>query len=380
MYMLSEEHKLTVKVIREFVDQHVRPKARSIDKGEYPRQLLKLLGELNILVPTLSPDVGGAGADTLTQVLVVEELAKASPGLATIMEIQSFMLAENLYHNGNKVHREEVVPKLASGDAVGAFALSEPCCGSDAAAIQTMAERRGGEWVINGTKMWITSGLYADYYLVFARSGPAEARHRAITAFLLHRNSCIEATPIEVMGVRGTGTAEVRLNDCRAGDDDVVGEVNGGWKMAMWGINMGRLNVGAIGLGIAEEALREAYIYAQRRIAFGKAISEFQIIQHYLAEMYARTEALRSVVYTAAKMRDAGDPDFPLYAQVAKLLGSRTAVDVVRLAVQIQGGYGYSTDSPLEMLYRDAKVTEIYEGTNEIILNTIYKFMREKFA
>ncbi|MCY0890230.1 MULTISPECIES: acyl-CoA dehydrogenase family protein [Pyrobaculum] len=380
MNVLSEEHKLTIKAIREFVDQYVRPKARSIDKGEYPRQLLRQLGKMNLLASTLPQDVGGAGADTLTHILIVEELARASPSLATIMEVQSSMLAENLYHNGNKVHREEVVPKLASGEAVGAFTLSEPCCGSDAAAIVTRAEKRGGEWVINGTKTWITSGLYADYFLLFARTGSLEARHKAITAFLLRRSNCIETTPIEVMGVRGTGTAEVKLNDCRAGDDDVVGEVNGGWKIAMWGINMGRLNVGTIGLGIAEEAFYEAYSYAKKRVAFGKTIAEFQVIQHYLAEMYARVEMLRSFIYSTAKMKDSGDPNFPLYAQVAKLMGSRTAVDVVRLAVQIQGGYGYSKDSHLEMLYRDAKATEIYEGANEIILNTIYKFMREKIA
>ncbi|AAL64221.1 acyl-CoA dehydrogenase [Pyrobaculum aerophilum str. IM2] len=374
------EYEVSLKIIREFVNQYVRTRARDIDRGAYPRDIIRKLGELNFLAPTLPPEFGGAGADTLTHILVVEELARASPGVATIMEIQSSMIAENIYHNGTKRMKEEILPKVAAGEVIVAFALSEPCCGSDAAAIRTRAEKIGGEWVINGHKMWITSGLYADYYLLFARTGPLEARHKAITAFLIPRSNCVEATPIEVMGVRGTGTAEVKFNSCKAGDEDVVGEVNGGWSVAMWGINMGRLNVGAIGLGIAEEAFYQAYDYAHKREAFGRLIADFQAIQHYLAEMYARVEALRALVYKTAKMRDENHPDFPLYAQVAKLMGSRTAVETARLAVQILGGYGYSTDSHVEMLYRDAKVTEIYEGTNEIILNTIYKFLKSKFT
>ena len=378
MYMLSEEHKLTVKVIREFVDQHVRPKARSIDKGEYPRQLLKLLGELNILVPTLSPDVGGAGADTLTQVLVVEELAKASPGLATIMEIQSSMLAENLYHNGNKVHREEVVPKLASGDAVGAFALSEPCCGSDAAAIQTMAERRGGEWVINGTKMWITSGLYADYYLLAARTGPLEARHKAITVFLLPRSNCVEASPIEVMGVRGTGTAELKLNDCVASDDDIVGEVNGGWKIIMHTLNVGRVAISGVAVGVARGAFEEAYQWALNRELFGKKLIDFQNTQFEIAEMVAAIETARALAYYAAYLYDVKSPDFLMMSHVAKLQTARIAVDVTRRAVQIEGGFGYSKESKAEMFYRDAKILEIGEGTNEVMKYVVFKLIHKR--
>jgi len=375
--MLSEEHKLVVKTVREFVDSGVRPKAREIDRGSYPRDTLRKLGELGLLAPTIPPEYGGGGSDTLTQVLVVEELAKASPAVATIMEVQSSLIAENIYAVANPRQREELLPKFASGELIGAFALSEPCCGSDAAAIETRAVRVGGEWRISGVKMWITSGMYADYYLVFARTGPKEARHKAITAFLAKRGSCVEATPIEVMGVRGTGTAEVKFNECPASDDDIVGKVNEGWAVAMIGLNMGRLNVGALGLGIAEEAFRQAFDYAHKREAFGKPIAEFQIIQHYLAEMYIKIESLRTLVYTAAKMRDGGDPQFPLYAQAAKVLGSRTAVESTRFAVQILGGFGYSKDAHVEMLYRDAKATEIYEGTNEILLNTIYKFLKK---
>ncbi len=372
------EVELTRKAVREFVNSVVMPHVKKIEAGEYPRSILKKLGELGFLAPTVPAEYGGGSADTLTQVVIIEELARASPALATIVEIQGSMIAHNIYELGSKRQKEEILPKVAAGEEIGAFALSEPCCGSDAGAIQTRAEKIGGEWVINGTKMWITSGLYADYYLVFARTGPQEARHRAITSFLIPRSTCIEATPIEVMGLHGSGTAEVRFNDCRAGDDDIVGEVNGGWKVAMNGINLGRLNVGALGLGIAEEAFVQAFTYAKKRIAFGRPIAEFQIIQHYLAEMYIKAEAARSVVYTAAKMRDESNPQFVLYAQIAKVLGSRAAVENTRMAVQIMGGFGYSKDAHVEMLYRDAKVTEIYEGTNEIILNTLFKFLNRE--
>ncbi len=372
------EIELIRKTVREFVNSMVIPQVKKIEAGEYPRSILKKLGELGFLAPTVPAEYGGGSADALTQVVIIEELARASPALATIVEIQGSMIAHNIYELGSKRQKEEILPKVAAGEEIGAFALSEPCCGSDAGAIQTRAEKIGGEWIINGTKMWITSGLYADYYLVFARTGPQEARHRAITSFLIPRSTCIEATPIEVMGLHGSGTAEVRFNDCRAGDDDIVGEVNGGWKVAMNGINLGRLNVGALGLGIAEEAFVQAFTYAKKRIAFGRPIAEFQIIQHYLAEMYIKAEAARSVVYTAAKMRDEANPQFVLYAQIAKVLGSRAAVENTRMAVQIMGGFGYSKDAHVEMLYRDAKVTEIYEGTNEIILNTLFKFLNRE--
>jgi len=376
--MLSEEHLLVKKTVYEIVEKVVRPRSREIDGGSYPRDILRFLGGQGLLAPTLPPEYGGASADTLTQVLIIEELARASPAVATIAEIQGSMIAHNLYELGNKKQKEEILPKIASGEYIAAFALSEPCCGSDAAAIETTAVRRGGVWVITGTKLWITSGLYADYFLLFARTGPREERHRTITAFLVKRNSCIETTPIAVMGLGGSGTAEVKLNGCEVSDDDVVGEVNGGWRVAVNGINLGRLNVGALSLGIAEEAFAQAMDYAKRREAFGRKIADFQIIQHYLAEMYIKTEALRALVYTAAKMRDAGDPRFIPYAQAAKVFGSRTAVEVTRTAVQILGGYGYSKDAHVEMLYRDAKVTEIYEGTNEVILNTLYKLLSNR--
>jgi alkylation response protein AidB-like acyl-CoA dehydrogenase len=236
----------------------------------------------------------------------------------------------------------------------------------------------GGSWVINGTKLWITSGVYVDAFLVAARTGPPEEKHKTVTLFLVERKKCVETTPVTVMGVRGTGTAEVKFYDCEVGEEAVVGGVNGGFKVVIDDLNNGRTCVGAIGLGIAQGAIKEAEIYAKRRVAFGTAIVNFQVIQHYIASVKAHIEAVRGVVYTVAYYRGKGSDLFPLYAQIAKYLGSRLAVDATRTAMQIMGGFGYSTDSKAEMLYRDAKATEIYEGANEVVLNTLFK-LAEKY-
>ncbi|MFB6490138.1 MAG: acyl-CoA dehydrogenase family protein [Thermoproteus sp. AZ2] len=370
---LGEEHELVRKAAAEFVERYVEPAARRIDSGEYPRDLLREMGKLGLLAPHIPQEYGGAGLDFRSLVVVVEEIARASPALATIAEVQASMIAYDLLHFAHQSVKERWLPQVARGEKIVAFALSEPCCGSDAAAIETRAERLGGVWRISGTKLWITSGLYADAYLVAARTGPREERHKSITLFLVERGPCVEARPVVVMGMHGTGTAEVKLEGCEVGDEAVVGGVNGGFSVVLEDLNNGRTNVGAIGLGIARAALAEAWGYARRRTAFGRAIAEFQVVQHYIAELFARIEAVRNVVYTAAYLRDRGDASFPIYAQIAKLMGSRLAADAARTAVQIMGGFGYSTDSKSEMLYRDAKATEIYEGANEVVLNSLYR-------
>ncbi|CCC81756.1 acyl-CoA dehydrogenase family protein [Thermoproteus tenax] len=374
---LGEEHELVRKTAREFAERRVVPAARAIDEGNYPRDLLREMGDLGLLAPHIPQEFGGAGLDFRSMVIVVEEIAKASPALATVAEVQGSMISYNLYRYAQPNVREKWLEDVAKGRKIVAFALSEPCCGSDAAAIQTRAERRGGEWVINGVKLWITSGLYADAYLVAARTGPPELRHKSISLFLVERSRCIETSPIKVMGVHGTGTAEVKFNDCVVGEEALVGKLNEGFQVVLDDLNNGRTCVGAIGLGIAEAAFAEAYAYSKKRTAFGRPLAEFQVLQHYLANAYVQTEAVRNVVYLAAFYRDADDPSFPMYAQLAKVLGSRLAVETTRVAMQIMGGFGYSTESRVEMLYRDAKATEIYEGANEVILNTIYKFLEK---
>jgi alkylation response protein AidB-like acyl-CoA dehydrogenase len=322
-------------------------------------------------------EYGGGGGDLRTAVVVLEELGRISGGFSLLVEAYGILFADAVNNFASKAQREEVLPKVAAGDKIGAFALSEPCCGSDAAAIQTRAEKRGGEWVINGEKMWITNGLYADYYLVAARTGRREDRHRAITLFLLKRSRCIELSPIEVMGVRGTGTAGIKFNDCVVGGDDVVGEVNGGWKILMHTLDVGRVAVAGVALGVARGAFEEALAWARRREVFNRKLVEFQNTQFELAEMLAAVESIRALTYYSAYLYDTKSPEFMLMSHVTKLHAARLAVDVTRRAVQIEGGFGYSKESKAEMFYRDAKILEIGEGTNEIMKYVIYRYIEK---
>ncbi len=378
MTLLTQEHELARKLAREFAEKYVEPVARRMDRENYyPRDVVREAGKLGILTPTVSPEYGGGGGDLRTAVVVLEELGRVSGGFSLLVEALGILFADTLNNFASKRQKEEILPKVAAGEEIGAFALSEPCCGSDAGAIQTRAEKIGGEWIINGTKMWITSGLYADYYLVAARTGPQEARHRVITLFLLPRSKCVETSPIEVMGVRGTGTAELKLNDCRAGDDDIVGEVNGGWKILTHTLNVGRTAVSGVAVGIARGAYEEALNWARNRELFGKKLVEFQNAQFELAEMLASIETARILTYYAAYLYDTKSPYFVFMSHVAKLQAARFAVDVTRRAVQIEGGFGYSKESKVEMFYRDAKLLEIGEGTNEVMKYVIYKLIEK---
>lgn len=380
MSLLGQEHELVRKTTREFAERYVEPIVRKMDRENYyPRDVIKEAGKLGILTPTVPPEYGGGGGDLRSAVIVLEELGRVSGGFSLLVEAYGILFADAVKNFGSSRQKEEVLPKVATGEKIGAFALSEPCCGSDAAAIQTRAERRGGEWRINGTKMWITNGLYADYYLVATRTGPRDARHKAITVFLLKRSSCIETSPIEVMGVRGTGTAEVKFNDCPAGDEDIVGEVNGGWKIIMHTLDVGRIAISGVAVGIARGAFEEALAWARNRELFGKRLVEFQNAQFELAEMYASIETARTLTYYAAYLYDIKSPDFLVMSHVAKLQSARLAVDVTRRAVQLEGGFGYSKESKAEMFYRDAKILEIGEGTNEIMKYILYKLLDKTF-
>ncbi|KUO89579.1 MAG: acyl-CoA dehydrogenase [Pyrobaculum sp. OCT_11] len=378
MTLLTQEHELVRKAAREFAEKYVEPVARKMDiENYYPREAIREAGKLGILTPTVPAEYGGGGGDLRTAVVVLEELGRISGGFSLLVQAYGILFADAVNNFASKAQKEEVLPKVAAGDKIGAFALSEPCCGSDAAAIQTRAERRGGEWVINGEKMWITNGLYADYYIVAARTGRREDRHRAITLFLLKRSRCIELSPIEVMGVRGTGTAGIKFNDCVVGGDDVVGEVNSGWKILMHTLDVGRGAIAGVALGVARGAFEEALAWARRREVFDRKLVEFQNTQFELAEMLAAVESIRALTYYSAYLYDTRSPEFMLMSHVTKLHAARLAVDVTRRAVQIEGGFGYSKDSKAEMFYRDAKILEIGEGTNEIMKYVIYRYIEK---
>ncbi|MFN7105939.1 MAG: acyl-CoA dehydrogenase family protein [Pyrobaculum sp.] len=376
--MLSQEHQLTRKVAREFAEKLVEQVARKMDRENYyPREVVREAGKLGILTPTVPPTYGGGGGDLRSTVVILEEVGRVSGGFSLLMEACGTLFSHTLLTFGTEQQKEEVLARVAGGEAVGAFALSEPCCGSDAAAIETRAEKVGGEWQISGIKTWITSGLYADYYLVFARTGAREERHKTITAFLVKRNNCIETTPIEVMGMRGTGTAEVKFNQCPA--LGLVGEINRGWDVVMEALNVGRAAISGVALGIVVGVFEEVLGWARRRVLFGQRLVDFQNTQFELAEMYAAIETIRILTYYAAYLYDLGSRDeFITTAHIAKLQSARLAVDVTRRAVQILGGYGYSKESKAETSYRDAKLLEIGEGTNEVMKHVLYRLLSKK--
>lgn len=379
--MPREDLEVIRKAVRDFAAARVAPVARKIDHDNwYPRELVREMGKMGILAPNVPEELGGAGLDLEGSSVVVEELAKFSGSVALIVDVQGGLVAHLILSRGGRAVREEILPRLASGEAVGSFALSEPCCGSDAAAIETRIERLGGEWVVKGVKMWTTQGLYADYMVVFGRTGAREERHKNIAAVLLRRSSCVKANPIEVMGFRGTGTAELVLDECRAGDDDLIAPPGEGFRAAMDALNVGRVAISALGLGLAEAAFEEAYSFLSQRAAFGKTLIEHQGVQFSLADLYTSIEAGRALTYRAAEMHKRGHEDFPAAAAVAKLYVAQASVWVAGEALRLMGGYGYSKDSNVERIYRDAKLLEIGEGANEVQKMVIFKHIFRKGA
>ena len=373
---LTDEHQLVRNSVREFAQRYVVPITRKMDLEDYyPRDVISELGKQGFLTPSVPPEYGGPGLDFRGSLVVVEELSRYNPTLGFIAEIVNDNIAYALLRYGTNRQKEEILPKIASGEWIASYALSEPCCGSDAAAIETRAERRGGEWVINGRKIWITQGAYADIYLVFARTGPKEARHKAITAFLVRRSNCVEVSKLEMMGMRGAGEAEVKFNDCVVGDDDVLGRVNEGFKIAMVTLDLARIGISGVALGLSQGVFDEVLEWARTRVAFGKPLIEFEWIQFQLADMKAKLEIGRTITYKAAWLYDNKDPSFVLYSSIAKLYTAQMAVEIARDGVQILGGFGYSKESFSERAYRDAKVLEIAEGTNEVQRMVIYKIL-----
>ena len=367
--MSSIDINLVRKLVREFGEIYIRDIAQRIDKENlYPREIIREMGRHGLLAPNIPEEYGGGGLDLKSTCVVLEELAKYSGSVSLITEVQGTLVSHILYKYGNKMIREEILPKLASGESIGSFALSEPCCGSDAASIETTAFREGGEWVLKGVKTWITQGLYADYYIVFARTGPREERHRNIAAFLLRRSDCIKTSPIEVMGFRGTGTAEVLIDNCFVSDDYVIAESGRGFKIAMNALNVGRIAISSIGVGLAERALLEAYEFLRSRRAFDRFLIEFQYIQFLLSDLYTLLETSRALVYRAAEEHDKNPEkeSIPVIASVAKNFVAPSTIHIVSEALRLLGGYGYSKESVVERIYRDIKLLEIGEGTNEV--------------
>ncbi len=365
---LTEEQELARKTAHDFAAEKVLPRAAEIDEqAKIPRELIAEMGALGFMGAYVPEQYGGAGLDVLSYTLIVEEInrACASTGVALCSHVS--LAVDPILHHGSDEQKARYLPALASGERIGCFALSEPASGSDAAAMRTGATRQGDSWVLNGTKNFITNGSIADVAIVFAQTDPTE-RHKGIAAFIVEtKTPGFSVGKLEKkLGIRGSDTAQLVFQDCRVPAANLLGEVGEGLRIALSTLDGGRISIAAQAVGIARACLEDSLAYAKQREAFGKRIADFQAIQWMLADMATEIDAARLLTWRAAAAKDAGE-DHILAAAEAKLFASDVAVRAARDCVQIFGGYGYLKDFPAERHYRDAKITEIYEGTSEIM-------------
>jgi alkylation response protein AidB-like acyl-CoA dehydrogenase len=367
-YDLTAEQDLFRQTLRDFSLREIVPIAHELDeKEEFPRATVAKMGELGLLGLLVPEAYGGAGASTLDYALAIEEISWADAAHSVVISVNNSLVCEPIFNFGTEDQRQRFLPALAAGTYVGAYCLTEPNSGSDAANMRTEARRDGDTFVLNGTKSWITNGGEAGLYLLYAVSNFDVPRARGITAFLIPADTpgLRAGAKEKKLGIRASSATQIFLEDCRVPAAAVLGNVDEGFRIAMATLDGGRIGIGAQALGIAQRALDESVRYSKEREAFGHAIADFQGMQWRMADMATRIEAARLLVYRAARMKDAGQP-FGKEASMAKLFASETAMFCAHAAVQTFGGYGFSRDYPVEKLFRDAKITEIYEGTSEI--------------
>ncbi|MBV8734332.1 MAG: acyl-CoA dehydrogenase family protein [Solirubrobacterales bacterium] len=368
LYAVPQEHQDFREMIRQLARERIAPRAAEIDeKAEYPHDLRELLAEQDILGLPFETEYGGTGTGTLMLNIAVEEIAKACASTALILMVQELgTLPIRLF--GSDELKSRFLPRCATGEWSPAFALSEPDAGSDPGGMRTRAAKDGDEWVIDGTKNWITNLGIADFYVVFAVTDPHAGHSRGITAFVVEadRPGFSVGKLEHKLGIRGSPTGQPIFDGVRVPEENVVGQVNQGFKVAMATLDRSRLGVAAQALGIAQGATDYAAAYARERRQFGRPINAFQGIQFKLADMETQCAAARELLYQACAKIDRGDLDLGKYSAMAKLFCSDVAMRVTIEAVQVLGGYGYVTEYPVERMLRDAKITQIYEGTNEI--------------
>jgi len=378
VYDLPEEHKDFRAAIRQIVEERVRPRAAEIDRtGEYPWDIRRLFAEQDLLALPLPVEYGGTGTGTLMLQVAVEEIARACASSALILMVQELgTLPIQLF--GSDEQKERFLPRCATGEWSPAFCLSEPEAGSNAGAVRTTAVRDGDEWVINGTKNWITNASIADFYVVFARTSSSDEGRPRMSAFVVEKDRPGFSVPKleHKLGIKGSPTGSPVFEDVRVPAENLIGAEGKGLSMALATLERTRLGAAAQAVGIAQGATDYANAYARERVAFGQAIHDFQGIQFKLADMETRTAAARELLYKACAVADRSEPGLGKWTSMAKLFASDTAMAVTVEAVQVLGGYGYVTDYPVERMMRDAKITQIYEGTNEIQRLVIARAMR----
>lgn len=366
-FELTEMQKLFKKTVREFAEKEIKPLADKIDKEEYfPKDLYKKMGKMGLMGMTVPQKYGGAGIDRVSYMIALEEISRVCGSTGLILEAHNSLGVGHIYEKGTEEQRKKYLPKLLNGEGIAAWALTEPNAGSDAAAIQTTAVLDGDEWVINGTKQFITSGDIAEVVTVMAKTDKTQGA-KGISAFIVEKDTTgFKVGQLEdKLGVRGSHTAELIFKDCRIPKENLLDKEGMGFIGAMTILDRGRTAIGTMAVGIAQGALDESIEYAKQRQQFGKPIGKFQAIQWMIADMATQIDAARLLVYRAADLEEKGKP-FTIEASMAKLFASEIAMKATRNAIQIFGGYGYIREYPLERFFRDVKLCEIGEGTSEV--------------
>ncbi|MGE3800976.1 MAG: acyl-CoA dehydrogenase [Candidatus Kapaibacterium sp.] len=365
---LTETHQMIRDTARDFAQNEVAPTAIERDiSGEFPHEAVKKLGELGFLGMMVSPEWGGSGLDAVSYVIAMEEISKVDASVGVVMSVNNSLVCWLLEKYGSDEQKEKYLRPLATGQKIGAYCLSEPEAGSDATQQRTEATKNAdGSWTLNGTKNWITNGTTADVYLVIAQTDK-EKGYKGISCFIVEKgwDGFTQGVKEDKLGIRSSDTCSLQFQDVQVPAENLLGPEGRGFNLAMETLNGGRIGIGAQALGIAQGAFEAALQYAQERKAFGKPIYNLQIIQFKLAEMATKIEAARLLLYDAASKKDRGE-NYIKAASMAKLFASKTAVEVALEAIQVHGGYGYVREYKVERYLRDAKITEIYEGTSEI--------------
>ena len=372
---LNEDEQLFRSTVRDFSQQTIGPLVRQMDEEQhFTADLLPQLFQLGLMGIEIPVEYGGPGGSFFEAILAVEEISAIDPSVGVLVDVQNTLCVNALLRWGTPEQKKRFLPRMAA-DTVAAYALSEAASGSDAFALQARAEKRGGEYVLSGQKLWITNAKEAGLFIIFATLDPADG-YKGITAFLVEKDLAgfTVGKKEDKLGIRASSTCELILEDCRVPAENVLGEPGKGYKIAIETLNEGRIGIGAQMLGLAQGAWNCATKYAQQRKQFGKPIAEFQAVQFALAEMATEIEATRLLVYNAARLKDA-KLDYVREAAMAKYFSSQVAERVASQAVEVYGGYGFVKDYPVEKYYRDAKIGKIYEGTSNMQLATIGKLI-----
>lgn len=366
-FSLSKKEQLFLQMIKEFAEKEVKPIAAEVDEDErFPEETVEKMANLGILGINIPTEFGGAGGSNLMYIMAVEELSRVCGTTGVIVSAHTSLCAAPILHFGTQEQKMKYLPVLASGKSLGAFGLTEPNAGTDASGQQTIAVEMDDCYLLNGTKIFITNAQYASTYIIIAMTDKSKGT-KGISAFIVDADTpgFSVGKKEKKMGIRGSATCELIFENCRIPKENLLGKVGEGFKIAMWTLDGGRIGIASQALGIAQGAMDETVKYTKERKQFGKSLSQFQNTQFQLADMETKVVASRLLVYKAATLKDNGQA-YSVAAAMAKLFAAETAMEVTTKAVQLHGGYGYTREYPVERMMRDAKITEIYEGTSEV--------------